>query len=195
MKQWRLCIDYRRVNKQLIADKFPLPRIDEILESLGKAKYFSIIDLFKSFHQVPISESTRDITSFSTEEGSFRWKVLPFGLNVSPNSFSRMMRMAFSGLPPERSFLYIDDIILEGRTENHHLFNLRSVFEILRKFNLKINPNKCQFFQREVIFLGHNCTSEGILPDDQKLKALEKYLVPHDKDAVKRFVAFCNYYR
>lgn len=194
-KAWRLCIDYRKVNKQLVADKFPLPRIDDVLESLGKARYFSVIDLFNGFHQVPLDEKSRDITSFSTDDGSFRWKVLPFGLNISPNSFSRMMKIAFSGLPPERAFLYIDDIIVIGRTEKHHLYNLRSVFEILRKFNLKINPNKCKFFQNEVIFLGHECSASGISPDEQKLEAVKKYLPPHDKDAVRRFVAFCNYYR
>lgn len=96
-KKWRMCIDYRRVNKKLIPDKFPLPRIDEILDNLGKAKYFSILDLFSGFHQVPLEENSRDITTFSTEQGSFRWKVLPFGINVSPNSFSRMMSIAFSG--------------------------------------------------------------------------------------------------
>lgn len=146
-KTWRLCIDYRKVNKNLRADKYPLPRIDEILEGLGHARYFSIIDLFNGFHQVPLHKKSRDLTSFSTEEGSFRWKVLPFGLNVSPNSFSRMMKIAFSGLPTERAFLNIDDIIVIGRTEQHHLHNLKSVFEILRKCNLKINPKNANFFK------------------------------------------------
>lgn len=89
--RWRICLDYRQVNKKIIADKFPLPRIDEILDSLGRAKYFSVIDLFQGFHQIPLDPESRDITSFSTDKGSYRWKVLPFGLNVCPNSFSRMM--------------------------------------------------------------------------------------------------------
>lgn len=100
-KKWRMCIDYRRVNKKLIPDRFPLPRIDEILDDLGKAKFFSVIDLFSGFHRVPLDRDSREITTFTTEQGSFQWTVLPFGLNVSPNSFSRMMSIAFSGLPPE----------------------------------------------------------------------------------------------
>lgn len=194
-KKWRMCIDYRKLNQNLIADRYPLPRIDDILDNFGRAKYFSIIDLFSGFHQVPLSEESRDCTTFSTEKGSFRWKVLPFGLNVSPNSFSRMMSIAFSGLPPQKAFLYIDDIIIIGRTEKEHLSNLEAVFKVLRDRNLKLNPEKCRFFQPEVTFLGHRCTANGILPDETKMKSIKNYPIPHDKDAVKRFVAFANYYR
>lgn len=194
-KKWRLCIDYRLVNKKLIADKYPLPRIEDILDSLGRARHFSVIDLFSGFHQIPIQKESRDITSFSTNKGSFRWKVVPFGLSVSPNSFSRMMAIAFSGVPAGTAFLYIDDIIVVGCSEKHHLNNLKTVFQTLRKFNLKINPYKCKFFRKEVVFLGHRCTENGILPDNYKLNALNNYPEPHDKEAVKRFVAFANYYR
>lgn len=93
-KKYRMCIDYRMVNKKLVTDKFPLPRIDEILDQLGRAKYFSILDLYSGFHQIPIEKNSREITSFSTTKGAFQWKVLPFGLNVAPNSFSRMMVLA-----------------------------------------------------------------------------------------------------
>lgn len=95
-KKWRLRIDYRKVNKHLIPDKFPLPRIDVILDGLGKTKYFSILDLYAGFHQVPLEKNSREITAFTTEKGIFQWTVLPFGLNVAPNSFSRMMSIAFS---------------------------------------------------------------------------------------------------
>lgn len=194
-KSFRMCIDYRAVNKKLIADKFPLPRIDDILDNLGRARHFSVLDLFSGFHQIPIHPGSRDITSFSTNSGSFRWKVLPFGLNIALNSFSRMMHMAFSGLPPNQAFLYVDDIIVIGCSMQHHLRNLENVFKIFRKFNLKINPYKCKFFRPEVTFLGHKCTSHGVLPDDSKIESIKNYPAPTDKDAVRRFVAFANYYR
>lgn len=193
--KWRMCIDYRLVNKKLIADKYPLPRIEEILDSLGRTKYFSVLDLYSGFHQVPLDENSRDITSFSTPSGSFRWKVLPFGLNVSPNSFSRMMALAFAGASTIKCFLYMDDIIVIGCSERHHLNNLKAVFEICRKFNLKLNPEKCEFFRTEVTYLGHKCTDKGIFPDDSKIDTVKNYPVPSNKDEVKRFVAFMNYYR
>lgn len=138
--------------KKLIPDKFPLPRIDVILDGLGKAKYFSTLDLFSGFHQIPIDEKSREITAFSTEKGIFQWKVLPFGLNIAPNSFCRMMAIAFSGLKPEQCFLYVDDIIVLGRNETHHIDDLRIVFDRCRKYNLKLNPEKCTFFKCEITY-------------------------------------------
>ena len=113
-KLYRMCFDYRAVNRKLMADKFPLPRIDDILDNLGRAKYSAIIDLFSGFHQIPLHTDSRDITVFSTDNGSFRWKVLPFGLNVAPNSFTRMVTIAVSGVGPDKTFLYVDDIIITG---------------------------------------------------------------------------------
>lgn len=138
-KQWRMCVDYRVLNKKLIADKYPLPRIDDIFDGLGRAKYFSILDLYSGFHQIPFEKDSREMTAFSTERGSFQWKVLPNGLNIAPNSFSRMMAIAFAGLPPLRAFIYMDDIIVIGSSESHHFQNLKSVFDICRKYNLKLN--------------------------------------------------------
>lgn len=165
------------------------------MDNLGRAQYFSIIDLHSGFHQVPLHTDLRDITTFSTENGSYRWTVLPFGLNIAPNSFSRMMNIAFSGLPADRAFIYIDDIIVIGKTENEHFRNLISVFKILRVRNLKISPSKCEFFKHSVVFLGHKCTPDGFLPDDSKIKAMQTYPRPYDADSVRRFVAFANYYR
>lgn len=194
-KKWRLCVDYRSVNKQLISDSHPLPIIEDILNNLGRAKYFSVLDLFSGFHQVPLEKDSRDITSFTANNATYQWKVLPFGLKVSPNSFSRMMSLAFAGATEAQHFIYIDDIIVVGRSTEHHIANLRAIFEKCRTRNLKLNPEKCDFFKTEVTYLGHLCSEKGILPDSAKLRAMELYPVPSDKDAVKRFVAFANYYR
>lgn len=99
-----MCVDFRTINRKLVADKFPLPRIDDILDNLGRAKYFSIIDLLYGFHQIPLNTESRDLTSFSNGQGSYRWKVLPFDLNVTSNSFSRMMSITFPGLEPNKAF-------------------------------------------------------------------------------------------
>lgn len=194
-RKWRMCIDYRLLNKKLIPDKFPLPRIDEILDGMGRAKFFSVMDLQSGYHQIPLEEKSRHVTAFSTDTGFYQWKVLPFGINVAPSSFTRMMTIAFSGLSPEQAFIYMDDIIVIGFSENQHINNLRKVFETCRKYNLKVNPEKCNFFRPEVYFLGHKCTTNGILPDPNKLRAIEKFPRPVNRDEAKRFVAFANYYR
>lgn len=106
-KKWRMCVDYRLLNRKLIPDKFPLPRIDEILDGLGRAKYFSVIDLQSGYHQIPIDEKSRYLTAFSTENGLFQWKVLPFGINIAPASFTQMMTLAFSGLTPEQDDIWM----------------------------------------------------------------------------------------
>lgn len=153
-KKWSMCIDFRQLNKKLVPDKYPLPRIDEILDNLGRAKWFSTLDLTSGFHQIPLVDDSKKMTSFSTSEGSFQYKVLPFGLNVVPNSFARMMALAFTGLKPETCFLYLDDIIVVGSSESHHLNNLELVFKTCKKRNLKLNPYKCDFLKKEVQYLG-----------------------------------------
>lgn len=194
-KKYRLCIDFRQLNKKLIPDKFPLPRIDEILDNLGRTIYFSKLDLFSGFWQVPLDEESKHLTSFSTGQGSYQFNVLPFGLNVAPNSFARMMALAFSGLDVTTAFIYLDDVIVVGASESHHLENLRKVFNTCRDKNLKLNPLKCEFMKSEIIFLGHKCTSKGIFPDSSKFNTILNYPIPSNADAVKRYIAFANYYR
>lgn len=194
-KDWRLVVDFREINKKVIPDRFPLPRVEDILDQLGCARYFSVVDLYSGFHQIPLKKESRDVTSFSVEQGSYRFTRVPFGLNISPNSFSRMMSIAFAGIPTRESFLYMDDIIVIGRSELDHLKNLSNVFATCRKYNLKLNPAKCKFFQESVTFLGHKCTKDGILPDEGKFAAITNYPVPSSSDEVRRFVAFANYYR
>lgn len=168
-KKLRLVVDYRQLNKKILADKFPLPRIDDILDQLGRAKFFTTLDLMSGFHQIEIEEDSRTFTAFSLpERGHFQFKRLPFGLNISPNSFQRTMTIALSGLSHECAFLYIDDVIVVGCSVEHHLKNLRKVFNCFRNRNLKLNPAKCCFFQTEVTFLGHKITDRGILPDTSK---------------------------
>ena len=188
-------IDYRGINKKLVADKFPLPRIDDVLDQLGRAKYFSCLDLISGFHQIELEEESKDITSFSTDKGSYRFKRLPYGIKIAPNSFQRMMSLAFSGLKPSQAFVYMDDLIVVGCSEKHMLQNLKDVFTLCRQHNLKLHPDKCSFFRHEVTFLGHKCTDKGILPDDSKFSVIENYPTPTNGDEAKRFIAFCNYYR
>lgn len=194
-KRWRLVVDFRKINKKVVSDVFPLPRIEEILDQLGRAKYFSVLDLKSGFHQVEIEPNSREITAFSTSTGHYHFKRSAFGFKNSPVDFQRMMTIAMSGLSPEACFLYIDDLVVFGCSLNHHQKNLMRVFEALRKYNLKLNPAKCQFLQTDVTYLGHHITNNGILPDPSKFSVIRQYPVPENVDDVRRFVSFCNYYR
>lgn len=153
------------------------------------------MDLIQGFLQVELDKKSRDITSFSSDSGSFRYTSLPYGLKIDPNSSQRIMTIAFSGLGPSKAFLYMDDLIVIGCSEKHMLQNLKEVFSVCRKYNLKLHPDKCQFFQHQVTFLGHKCTNKGIVPDETNFNLIYNYPRPSDADSAKRFVAFCNYYR
>lgn len=194
-KKWRLVIDYRKVNSVIQNDKFPLPHIAEILDSLSGAIYFTHLDLQQSYYQTKLDSDSRKITAFTTNTGQYQMKRLPMGLKISPSAFSRVMSVALSGLTCEKAFIYMDDIIVFGRNIESHNKNLIDVFERLRKVNLKINPCKCEFLKPELLYLGHVVSAEGVSPDPEKIRVLKNYPEPTNADETRRFVAFCNYYR
>lgn len=194
LKKWRLVVDFRKLNDKIVNDKFPLTRLDDILDKLGRAKYFSTLDMTSSFHQIELEPDSRPFTAFSTLDGHYQYTRLPFGLKISSNSFQRMLTIALSGLESE-AFLYVDDIIVFGCSLKHHNRNLVNVFDRLARYNLKLNAGKCCFLKPEVVYLGHLITSNGIKPDPGKFEAITKYPIPKNADDVRRFVAFCNYYR
>lgn len=194
-KRWRLVVDFRQLNKKLVRDVYPIPRIDDAIDELGNNRYFSVLDLLQGFFQISLQDDSKDLTSFSTDSASYRFNRLPFGISVAPNSFCRMMSLAFAGLPPHTALLYMDDLIVIGSTVKKHLQNLRLIFEKARSKNLKLNPEKCIFFRPEVVYLGHKCTDHGVTVDESKVEAVKNYPVPKNGLETKRFVAFANYFR
>lgn len=194
-KKWRLVIDYRLLNKQIEDDKFPLPNITDILDSLSGAVYFSHLDLSQGYYQIELEPSSRPCTAFTTDRGQYRLRRLPQGLKSSPHAFSRAMSVAMSGLTYESCFVYLDDLIVFGNNLINHNKNLTKVLQRLRDVNLKLNPNKCQFLKKDILYLGHIISADGVSPDPSKIEVLQKYPVPKDSNETKRFVAFANYYR
>lgn len=193
-KKFRLVIDYRQLNKKIENDKFPITRLEDALDQMGRAKYFSTLDLTSSFHQIGLEKDSKKCTAFSTQDGHYQFKRLPFGLKISSNSFQRMITIALAGLESD-AFLYVDDVIVFGCSLEHHNKNLIKVFNRFRKYNLKLNPQKCNFLRSEVTFLGHLITDNGVKPDPKKFAVVKNYPVPQDANEAHRFVAFCNYYR
>lgn len=194
-QKWRLVIDFRKLNENIVDDKFPLPNITDILDSLSGSIYFTHLDLQQGYYQVSLAPESRKYTAFSTSTGHYQLKRLPMGLKTSCSAFSRVMSIAMSGLTFEKCFVYLDDLVVFGRSLTIHNRNLVDVFERLRKVNLKLNAVKCQFLKKEILYLGHIVSANGVSPDPEKTKILEKFPVPQNVDEVRRFVAFCNYYR
>lgn len=191
----RVVIDYRLVNKQLEDDRFPLPNITEILDSLSGSFYFSHLDLSQGYYQVELDPSCRKYTAFTTGKSQYQMTRLPMGLKKSPSAFSRVMTIAMSGLNYESCFVYLDDLIVFGNNLQNHNQNLVKVMNQLRQVNLKLNPANCEFLKDRLLYLGHEISSSGVFPDKSKITAVLNYPIPKNTNECKKFVAFINYYR
>ena len=144
----RFCVDYRKLNDVTIKDAYPLPRIDECLDSLSESKWFSCMDLNSGFWQIGMDPADKHKTAFSTSQGLYQFTVMPFGLVNSPSTFERLMADVFRDLQWRECLIYIDDIIVPGKTVEDTLIRLEHIFLRLQAANLKLKPSKCSLFQK-----------------------------------------------
>ncbi len=191
----RLCIDYRKLNSCSTRDAFPLPRIEEALEALGQAKYFSTLDLTSGYWQVEVVEQDKHKTAFSTPMGLFEANRMPFGLQNAPSTFQRLMTSCFGDLNFTHLLIYLDDIIIFSKSFNEHLERLQLAFDRLREHGLKLKPSKCQLVRKEVQYLGHLVSAEGIRTDPEKINKVKDWERPTNRMEVLRFFGFSGYYR
>lgn len=166
-RKWRVVIDYRKLNEITIGDSYPLPNITDILDQLGHSKYFSTIDLTLGFHQIRMSSNDAEKTAFSTPTGYFHFNRMPFGLRNAPSTFQRLMNTVLSGIQNIRCFVYLDDIVVFADNLENHNKRLIEVFQRLSDYNLKIQPDKCEFLRKEVLYLGHLITENGVKHDSK----------------------------
>jgi len=194
-KRWRLVIDYQKLNEKTVGDAYPLPDVTEILDQLGQSKYFSFIDMVMGYHQIEMAEEDRGKTAFSTKEGHWEYKRPPFGLKTAPATFQRMMNVVLSGLTGSHCFVFLDDIVVYAKSLADHDAKIRQVFDRLRENNLKLKPEKCEFLKKEVSYLGHFISENGVLPDKTKTKVIEEFPTPQTVKQLKIFLGLMSYYR
>ena len=178
----RFCVDYRKLNSVTKADTYPLPRIDDLLDQLGKSTYFSTLDLASGFWQIKMHPESQEKTAFSTPHGLFEFRVMPFGLMNAPSVFQRLMQQVLSSINPENGpqFVtpYMDDLLVFSSTLVEHLDHLKLILMKLRDVGLKLNPNKCCFIRQEVEYLGHVITPHGLKPNDKLIAAVREFVPP-----------------
>ncbi|KAL4007870.1 hypothetical protein ACER0C_001722 [Sarotherodon galilaeus] len=190
-----LCVDYRLLNSKTRKDAFPLPRIEESLDALAGARWFSTIDLASGYNQVPVSEQDKPKTAFCTPFGLFEWNRMPFGLCNAPGTFQRLMQRMFGDQQCQSLLLYLDDIIVFSSSVSQHLQRLEMVMKRLQQEGLKAKLEKCTFFQPKVNYLGHVISCEGVSTDPAKVDAVAKWQCPRSVSELRSFLGFASYYR
>ena len=193
--RWRMCIDYRALNKQTIKDRYPLPRIDDLLDRLGKAKYFSTIDLASGYHQIAMKEDDIPKTAFRTHRGHFEFVVMPFGVSNAPATFQRLMNKVFAKELDAFILVYLDDILVFSRTKEEHLEHIRTALGRLRDAKIYARLHKCEFYKDKVEYLGFDVSARGVQPSPDKVRAVVEWPKPSSVKDVRSFLGLAGFYR
>uniref|UniRef100_A0A151UGZ5 Transposon Ty3-I Gag-Pol polyprotein n=1 Tax=Cajanus cajan TaxID=3821 RepID=A0A151UGZ5_CAJCA len=191
----RLCVDYQQLNKLTIKNKYPLPRIDDLMDQLRGASVFSKIDLRSGYHQIRVKEGDIPKTAFRTRYGHYEYVVMPFGVTNAPAVFMDYMNKIFWPFLDKFVVVFIDDILIYSRTPEEHGKHLRLVLEILKAKQLYAKLSKCEFWLDEVKFLGHVISVEGIVVDLAKVESVLQWERPRTVTDIRSFVGLAGYYR
>ena len=190
----RFCVDFRKLNKITKLNSYPLPVIDDILALLGKARYFSSLDLKSGYWQVLMDETDKEKTAFTCHRGLFEFNVMPFGLTNAPAIFQELMNRVLEGLT-NFSVAYLDDILIYSETLTDHLRHIQSVFDRLREHNLRLKLKKCSFLKKGTNYLGFVINENGIQPEHNKVNVIRSLSPPTSVRDVRSFIGMCSYYR
>ena len=193
--QWRMCIDYRALNKITVKNRYPLPRIEELLDRLHGARYFSKIDLHSGYHQIRVRESDIAKTAFVTRYGSFEYLVMPFGLCNAPATFQRIMNTILRDGLDRFVLVFLDDILIFSRTKEEHEKHIRAVLNRLREEKFFGRLKKCDFYKTEVEYLGFDVGAYGVKPSFSKVQAVAEWPVPTSVKDVRSFLGLASFYR
>lgn len=192
----RFCIDLRKLNARTVKDSYALPRIDETLDSLSGAKWFSVLDLKSAYWQIELAEEDKAKTAFSVGSlGFYECNRMAFGLTNAPATFQRLIESCMSDIHLSQCLLYLDDIVVFSKTYDEHIARLESVFKRLQDAGLKLSPSKCQLFRHKIKYLGHIVSEEGVATDPAKIDAVRSWPNPTNIVELRKFLGFVGYYR
>ena len=190
-----MVLDFRKLNEKTIGDSYPLPNINDILDSLGSAKHFPVFDLATGFNHIKMHPKDSHKIAFSTLHGHYEFDRMAFGLKTAPVTFQRLMDLTLTGLIGTELLLYLDDIVIYANTLEEHEIKFNNLAERFRKANPHLQPDKCEFLRPEVRYLGHIIDKNGVHQDPKKIIAVKNFPVPKTQKNVKQFLALAGYNR
>lgn len=193
--RWRVVTDFRKLNEHTEMDEYPLPNLLSIFDRIGGAKYYTKLDLSSGFLHIPVAPEDISKTAISTDNGSFEFLKMPFGMKTAPKTFQRAMDIALKGLIGCGVFVYMDDIIIYAKTLAEHNRILSEVLARLRKHNFKLEVDKCEFLKKEVTYLGHVLGPNGVKVDPEKIRAVKEFPTPKNQKNVRQFLGLSGFYR
>jgi hypothetical protein len=191
---WRFCIDYRLLNSITIKNKYPLPIIDELLDELSGACWFSKLDLRAGYHQIRLRAGQEFKTAFHTHQGHFEFKVMPFGLTNAPATFQGAMNTVLAPLLRKCVLVFLDDILVYSPTLETHVRHLHQVLQLLQQHKLHAKLSKCTFAQLELSYLGHRISRTGVAIEQDKISKVQDWPIPLNVKELRGFLGLAGYY-
>ena len=192
----RFCIDFRKLNARTKKDSFPLPRMQETMEYMVGARFFSSMDLKSGFWQVRMSEKSRQYTAFTVGSlGMYEFLRMRYGLCNAPAMFQRLMQNCLGELNLTHALVYRDDVIVYSKMEEDHLRRLQAVFEHFCEHGLKLKPSKCSFLCKQITFLGHEVSADGMMSSNLNLKGIVEMAPPANYTEVRHFLRMTGFFR
>ncbi|GJS63420.1 putative reverse transcriptase domain-containing protein [Tanacetum coccineum] len=192
---FRMCIDYRELNKLTVKNRYPLPRIDDLFDQLQGSSVYSKIDLRSGYHQLRVREEDIPKTAFRTRYGHYEFQVMPFGLTNAPAVFMDLMNRVCKPFLDKFVIVFIDDILIYSKNKKEHEEHLKAILELLKKEELYAKFSKCEFWLPKVQFLGHVIDSQGIHVDPAKIESIKDWASPKTPIEIRQFLGLAGYYR